>query len=185
MIRIRVILLSVMLAMPAAASAALVDALAVTAGVNTRASSNVQLTRIALQKYWHRRWFNQGRWYLTGYWELGFGYWDDHTHRQGPTHLGEIDFRPVFRLERKVTSVNAPQFYVEAGVGPAVLSRTRLERLRFSIKFQFGSHIGCGVLFGKNHRYDIAYRFMHYSNADIRRPNYGMSFNVLQFAIRL
>lgn len=185
MTRIRVYFLLAVLAMPAAASASLVDTIAVTGGMNTRMSSDVRLTRISLQRYWHRHWFEQGRWYLTGYWELGFGYWDDHTHRSGPLHLEAVDFRPVFRLERKVTSVDAPQFYFEAGVGLAHLSESRLERLRFSTRFQFGSHIGCGVRFGRHHRYDIAYRLMHYSNADIRLPNYGMSFNVLQFAIRL
>lgn len=172
----------VVLALPRVAAAALVDAVAVTAGINSERAPMVHMVRLSLQKYWHQHWFARGRWELTGYWELGFGHW------YGPAGMTnndveDIDFRPVFRLQRKVSSTDTPQFYVEGGVGPALISKTRLGPIRFSTAFQFGSNLGVGVRFGPHHRYDLAYRFMHYSNADIKEPNNGISFNVLQLAV--
>lgn len=59
---------------------------------------------------------------------------------------------------------------MEVGTGPALLSGTEIDNRRFSIAFQFGSHIGLGLRFGPKHRYEVSYRFMHYSNANLKVP---------------
>ena len=182
--RYRGYVLAAVLTLPGVASAALVDAVAVTTGTDSRASTHVNMVRLSLQKHWQQRWFTHGNWYLTGYWELGFGYWHGRTGSTGRSHIEAVDFRPVLRLQRKVSSRDATQFYVEAGVGPALVSATHIDNLQFSTAFQFGSHIGAGIRFGPDHRYDLAYRFMHYSNADIKKPNDGISFSVVQLAVR-
>ncbi|MEJ2382373.1 MAG: acyloxyacyl hydrolase [Gammaproteobacteria bacterium] len=178
--QLRGVVLVAALMLPGLASAALVDAVAVTTGTDSRASTHVNMVRLSLQKHWQQRWFTQGNWYLTGYWELGFGYWHGNAGDTGRSHIEAVDFRPVLRLQRQVSSRDATQFYVEGGVGPALLSATHIDNLQFSTTFQFGSHIGAGICFGRDHRFDLEYRFMHYSNADIKKPNDGISFNVVQ-----
>ncbi|MGA7801829.1 MAG: acyloxyacyl hydrolase [Gammaproteobacteria bacterium] len=152
-------------------------------GSAIHARAHVSLVRVALQQHWRRHWLNAGNWYLTGYWELGVSYWYGRAGNTGIDHLDAVDFRPVLRRQSAAHS-EPLEFYLEAGVGPALLSSTQIEGRRFSTAFQFGSHVGIGMRFGPEHRYELAYRLMHYSNADIKKPNHGITFNVLQLGAR-
>jgi hypothetical protein len=48
--------------------------------------------------------------------------------------------------------------------------------------FQFGDHLGAGLVFGGHGQFDLGYRFLHLSNADIKRPNNGINFQQVRFA---
>jgi lipid A 3-O-deacylase len=63
-------------------------------------------------------------------------------------------------------------FFVEAGVGATLFSRTTFANKNISTAFQFGDHIGAGFLLNKNNR--IGVRISHFSNASIKRPNPGL-----------
>lgn len=173
------------LAMPSLAVATpSVDAVAVMAGAASHARNHVRMVRVALQRQWHEHWLPLGHWSLTGYWEWGFGYWHGNAGDTGNRSLESVDFRPVLRWQYHNPSIDGPAFYVEFGTGPALVSATEIDNRRLSTVFQFGSHIGVGMRFGPHGRFEVAYRLMHYSNADIKRPNDGMTFNVVEVAGR-
>lgn len=161
-----------------------VDAVAIMAGTALHVRTHVRMVRVALQRHWHEHWLPYGRWSLTGYWEMGFGCWDNEAGDAGNSTLESVDFRPVLRWQYDNPSSGAPAFYAEFGTGPALLSATEIDNRRLSSAFQFGSHIGFGVSFGLHRRFEVAYRLMHYSNAGIKHPNDGATFNVLVAAGR-
>lgn len=111
---------------------------------------------------------NGGRLDLNG--ELAISYWTSNDRK--PSHLWQLGFTPMFRWWPGDT------FYVEAGVGATVLNRTRFAGRDLSTAFQFGSHLGMGVLINRKHR--IALRISHFSNADIKSPNPGL--NLIELA---
>ena len=59
-----------------------------------------------------------------------------------------------------------------------LLSATSLNAQRqFSTAFQFGDHVGVGVRFGDKGKYELGYRYQHFSNAGIKEPNQGVNYN--------
>ena len=108
--------------------------------------------------------------------EANMGYWDARsgTNRQNLTEFGVT---PLFRIEKRGGSW-VP--FIEAGVGPRLLSHTRTsDEHNFSTAFQFSDMIGVGVAFGSKQQFQMGYRFEHLSNASIKRPNPGTDLNEL------
>ncbi len=130
---------------------------------------------VSLQWDWKQRWFAEGDWFLGGYWELNGSYWKG----DGPapeTDIYGIGFTPVFRFERNAIGGMAP--YLEAGVGVNQFSTTKIHGDKsMGTTFEFGDHIGIGLRFGENLKYDIGYRYQHYSNAGMSKDNGGVNFN--------
>ena len=176
---IRLLVIPVVFALLAKPAMAL-DGVAIEAG-HGDATSNY---RISVQSYWNKRWFTHGKWFLSGYWEFDVGRWISRPGFTGNSSLTEIGITPVFRLQSKERYWDSVWPYVEAGVGAHLLSHTQLGNRRFSTAFQFGDHVGFGVLFGRHGQFDLGYRFQHLSNADIKRPNNGINFNLVRFGYR-
>lgn len=110
---------------------------------------------------------NRGRLDLTP--ELGVSYWRaDGSH--SPRSVWQLNAIPMFRWW------TGERFYLEAGIGATAFSHTRFADETISSAFQFGDHIGMGLLLTPNHR--ISVRYSHFSNASIKRPNPGL--NVVQ-----
>jgi lipid A 3-O-deacylase len=97
--------------------------------------------------------------------EFEISYWMSGDRE--PSHLWQLGFTPMFRWWPRDT------FYVEAGVGATVVNQTRFAGRDLSTAFQFGSHLGMGVLINRRHK--IALRISHFSNADIKTPNPGLN----------
>lgn len=96
----------------------------------------------------------------------------------------DIGVTPVWQLLRETNGRVTP--YLEAAVGFHHLSDTRLNRrVGLGSFFQFGDHAGAGLLFGRDHRFDLTFRFQHLSNGGVRRPNHGVNFSSLRFAMAL
>lgn len=97
-------------------------------------------------------------------------------------HLLGIGVTPVVRWRPSA----AASWHVEAGIGAHWLSeKYRTDRREFSTRFQFGDLIGVGWQFGARRQWEVGYRFIHYSNAGIERPNPGENFHVLMFRARI
>jgi len=114
--------------------------------------------------WWRHRFENGwGRLELNG--EFGVSYW--RSWRHGSEHnMWQANATPVLRWWPVDT------FYLEAGVGATVLSRTEFSGHDLSTAFQFGSHAGLGILINRAHRLGV--RYSHFSNADIKKPNPGL-----------
>lgn len=114
-----------------------------------------------------------GRFDLTG--EVSATYWD--AKHGKPDSLWQIAFTPTLRW----WPTQRP-FYLEAGFGPTLLSRTTFADYRLGTALQFGSHVGVGYIF--NQRHQVSLRASHFSNASIKQPNDGLNILQLDYAVR-
>jgi len=140
--------------------------------------NDTDMGRISLMRMWENKWFTDGNWYLTGYWEVSLGHWK--SSNPGGKGIWDVGLTPVFRLRQKETGGVRP--YAEAAVGVHLISRTHVDNIRqMGSAFQFGDHIGIGMTFGERDQFDLGYRFQHLSNADIKQPNDGIDFHQIRF----
>lgn len=150
------------------------------ASVEFGSGNKTDMTRIALQWQWERRWGKSSKMHLTGYWDLNLGYWRGQRYRgiEGQRqNLTVLGITPVFRLQQNTLH----GFYGEAGIGVNHLSGYYDNNDRqLSTQFQFGDHIGIGYVF--RNRLDLSYRFQHFSNGSIRRPNDGVNFSIIRLS---
>jgi lipid A 3-O-deacylase len=158
----------------AGAPAQAVDGVSIEAG-----RDGADMARVGVQWGWKSRWFQGGSWHVGGYWDLALGQWRHKFLPGSNEDITEIGLTPVFRLQQN--NLKGP--YLEAGIGVHLLSRTSLANKRFSTRYQFGEHIGVGFRFGARSAFDLGYRFQHLSNADIKRPNDGISFHQLRLQV--
>jgi hypothetical protein len=136
------------------------------------------MAQISLIRQWDRQWFTGGNWYLTGYWEASVGRW--HSASAGGKAIWDLGLAPVFRFQPKAGGVKP---YVEGAIGFHLISDTHVNAGRdLGSAFQFGDHLGAGLVFGDQGRFDLGYRFEHLSNADIKSPNDGVNFQQIRFA---
>lgn len=97
--------------------------------------------------------------------ELGASYWKASGDRE-PDSMWQVSAVPMLRWWP------SDAYYLEAGVGPSLLSRAHFAGKQLSTRFQFTSHIGGGILVGDAHRFGL--RYTHVSNASIKTPNPGL-----------
>lgn len=90
-------------------------------------------------------------------------------------HLWELGLTPILR--RTWSSSGTLRYYLEAGIGPHVLTATRINNNRqLGIAFQLGTTIGAGVAFGPRHEYEVGLYLKHVSNAHIAHDNWGLTY---------
>ena len=156
-----------------------VDAVSFTVGQDED-SNNTDVYRLGLQNRWGRTWFKGGAWYLGGYWDTELAYIESDLKNTDNNDLLDISLTPVFRYQRDANLSSGVTPYAEAGIGPHLLSQTRLGTQKYSTALQLGSLLGIGLGFGGNGQYEITYRFQHISNFDIKKPNSGMSLHLFR-----
>lgn len=106
--------------------------------------------------------------------ELGVSYWN--ASHGDPDSLWQLSATPMLRWWPK------EYFYTEIGVGATVLSRTRFADRNLGTAFQFGDHIGFGVLINGAHQ--LGLRYSHFSNGGIKLPNDGLDVYQLTYTYR-
>ena len=159
-----------------ASSSRAADGIAIEAGWG---DDSTDMGQVSLIRQWDRQWFTQGNWYLTGYWEASVGRW--HSTSAGGNDIWDLGLAPVFRLQTRANSGWRP--YVEGAIGAHFISDTHVNAGRdMGSAFQFGDHLGVGLVFGDKGQLDLGYRFQHLSNADIKSPNNGIDFQQIRFA---
>lgn len=122
--------------------------------------------RVALGVEWDKIWLQSSTGHVTGYWDLGYTYWQA-GDEAGGRHA--ISFSPVFVYEFGEGYV---QPFVEAGIGVALFSGTSAGDQQFGSAFNFEDRLGAGVKIGHTDR--VGLRAIHYSNASIKDPNDGI-----------
>lgn len=130
--------------------------------------------RLSGQWDWTRySWFESDTGRLTGYWDAGYTYWkgDDISSNHS------VSFSPVFVYEFNGGTVKP---YIEAGVGVALFSKTRIEDQRLGSSFQFEDRLGVGLRF---HGQEVGLRAIHYSNAGIKSPNEGIETYTVHYRV--
>jgi lipid A 3-O-deacylase len=122
--------------------------------------------RAALGFGWDKAWLEGSTGKLTGYWDLGYTYWES-GKEAGARH--SVSFSPVFVYEFGHGEIKP---FIEAGVGVAMFSGTTAGDQKFGSSFNFEDRIGVGLKLGDTQRVGI--RATHYSNAGIKEPNDGI-----------
>ncbi len=153
--------LGILLLLCAPSRALAIDSFSIEAGHGT---ADTNMARVGVQWHGRDKWFEHSTWHVARYLELAFGGWNN-----GRGTVYDLGLTPVFRFARTGGSP-----YLEAAVGFHALSDLDFgERRETSTRFQFGDHIGVGIVRG---RYDFGVRLQHLSNAGIRNPNPGINF---------
>ncbi len=129
---------------------------------------------------WGVKWLQTGDWFIGGYWETSFSFWDGEEGRTNTDSLFEFGVAPVFRLQTEQTYLGLSP-YAEIGIGAHVMSEDEIQDKDFSILFAFGSHGGVGARFGPKRQFELGYRYQHLSNASIGESNPGINFHIVRF----
>lgn len=159
-----------------ATSVQAMDSLSVEVG-DSFTNPGTVLVRVGGQWNWDKKWLTTGNWSLGGHWDTSIGKW--HTGA-GSHDVTDFSITPILRWQKFGGEAVLP--YVEGGIGVHYLSNTDIsDKRRFSTRFQFGSHLGAGLRFGRSGKYDLAYTFQHISNADIDEPNPGIDLHLFRF----
>jgi len=132
-------------------------------------------------------WAPWATWPVAADWSLslrgtaGVAYWDS---RKGDSDksLVAVSAYPILRLDTPPIGGIVP--YLEGSVGLNLLSRTQIGEHQVSTAFQFGEFAGVGIAFGDNRQFDLGVRYQHVSNADIKKPNDGLTYGSVVFQYR-
>jgi lipid A 3-O-deacylase len=129
-------------------------------------ADNTMTYRVGLQFPWQQSWFDSDIGRLSGYWTLGYTYWEsDNTVN---TH--SLSASPVLTYE--FGSANAVVQPFVAGIGLAAFSRNKLEDRDLGSSVNFEDRFGVGIRFYQRHT--IGIQALHYSNAGISSNNAGI-----------
>lgn len=102
-------------------------------------------------------------------------WWDGRNGNASNRNLWDASVTPYLRW--RPTDGSWQGAYVEIGVGLHLLSHTKINDGRdFGTAFQFGERLGIGWSFGARREYEITAFIQHVSNADMKKPNWGLTY---------
>lgn len=136
---------------------------------------HIHIYRLGGKKNFSSTWFESDYGRLSGYYEASMHYWE-----KGNDQIYGVAFSPVFVYYME-SSYYTLQPYVEAGIGLAYISKTKISGRNMATHFQFEDRIGLGVKTGS---YDFNARYMHYSNAGLEKPNNGIDIFIFTLAYK-
>lgn len=132
--------------------------------------------RIGLNKAWDAKYFDSSVGYLSGYWSMGYTFWEKGDYgKRGHT----LSLSPVLTYNFYTNSGFEP--FIEAGIGVAAFSKTKVGDKNLGSAFSFEDRIGFGARFGDH---TVGIRAIHYSNAGIKRPNDGIESYSLYYSYK-
>ena len=126
----------------------------------------IKIYRLGLRKDFDSKWAKSSIGYFSGYYELSFNYWKGKTNHN-KTNYG-VALSPVFGYYFDLGDIKP---YVEGGIGASLYRYTYIDNRNISSHFLFEDRIGAGV---RVKNFDFNFRYMHYSNAGIVKPNSGI-----------
>lgn len=134
--------------------------------------------RFALGADWQDKLYDSEHFAISGRWEVNVNYW--HSSLVSPLNQEGfiLGLTPVFNYDWKLNPIT---LYIELGGGPQLLSNVTIENEFKSTQFQFGSILGLGI---KNKNFEVGYRYLHISNANIELPNPGTDIHGVHLAYK-
>jgi lipid A 3-O-deacylase len=135
--------------------------------------NGINILRTGLRHDFDRAWFRSDHGRLSAYAEASINYW---FHDSENVVAGAVS--PVFTYT--FNTISATLFpYVEGGIGAALISNTTINDQDLSTNFQFEDRVGFGI---RSKKLNFTIRYMHYSNADLKKPNSGIDILLLSGA---
>jgi len=77
------------------------------------------------------------------------------------------------------------RMFVDVGISPTVIGAARYGDEDLGSSFNFSSHVGLGIRFGKNDRQFVKFRYQHISNGGLDPVNPGVNLVGLDFVVRI
>lgn len=160
----------------AMAGAGLAEPPAVTLQLGAQDGYRAAGVGLRLAPAWTDRW---GGWHAAAHVEFELNHFRYQDGGHGPRSLQAAGVGGALRLTRGGEGLRP---YAEIGLSGNVFSRTHLGPKDFSTAFQFGEHLGIGV--DINDHVSAGWRYAHFSNADLAKPNNGLDFQELVIGVR-
>ena len=129
---------------------------------------NIGIYRVGVKEDFKQKWLQSILEYLSGYYELSVNFW----HKGDNNNFG-VALSPVFTYN--FTSLPLSP-YIEGGIGGSLWIDTMIATRNVSSYFLFEDRIGAGIHLKD---FDLNFRYMHYSNAGIVKPNSGIDIFML------
>lgn len=137
---------------------------------------------VAAGLLWDWDWQAPRRALLTAHTELLVSHWRARALGGGHQSLQQLTLLPSLRLRPQR---GAAGWFLEIGIGASWLSRSyRTPQKDFSSRWNFYDMLGVGLNLGPDRRQELGLRYVHVSNAGLRRPNPGEDFLLLRYARR-
>ncbi|MEM9602776.1 MAG: acyloxyacyl hydrolase [Pseudomonadota bacterium] len=136
---------------------------------------SIAIFRSGLQLAFGRRWYETERGFVSGFHEVSLNHW-----WTGEESITGVAYSPVFTYH--FVGGARVQPYAEFGIGVGYLSDKTIRFRNLSTRFQFEDRLGVGLTFGKDNAHDLNFRYMHYSNANMKEPNHGIDIFMLSYA---
>ncbi len=134
----------------------------------------MQTAQVSLRWNWNKYWSLSKIWNASGFWEAGLGYMQ--SKGAGKRNVWDIGFSPIFRLSPGVS-----RFFLEGGIGARYLTHDQLNDSRqLGSKLLFSDILGFGWNLGEKDRYELGYRYQHFSNANLANPNEGVNLHMIR-----
>ena len=136
---------------------------------------SIGIYRVGVREDFEQKWLECSLGYLSGYYELSANLW----HKGSSSNFG-IAFSPVFTYNFTFLQTTL-QPYIEGGIGGSLWTDTMIATRNVSSHFLFEDRIGAGVRYKG---YDLNFRYMHYSNAGLVKPNSGIDIFMLSLSFK-
>ncbi|MTI14217.1 acyloxyacyl hydrolase [Sansalvadorimonas verongulae] len=190
--KLQAVMLLLLLSIAATSHAEWFDGVIISGGNDFSSNANLNNYRVSVFQTWDARWFNEGDWYIGGYYDLSINRWKSKLSNgpgvsvKGQDHINAIAFSPVFRIARKSPWFGTVVPFAEAGIGLSYLSGSTLKAknekpVNLGIRLQFEDRIGFGFQFGKHQQFQVILRAFHYSNAGLHANNNGVNLQEIAF----
>ena len=121
-------------------------------------------------------------WPMTLTMEASANFWEYGEHNQHDSNV-IIAMSPIVRFP--IAKAFEKDIEMELGVGISLLDDTQFAGKDISTHYQFEDRIGFSTTFGNDHEYRVSLRYLHYSNAGLKKPNPGLDFISLSFSQRI
>jgi lipid A 3-O-deacylase len=149
-----------------------------TLSIDQGSDETIHQVRLAFGANWQNDLYNSEQFRISGRWEVNLNYWYSSQIKLVNKDGYILGLTPVFNYDWKLSHITP---YVELGGGPQLLSDVTIENEFKSTQFQFGSIFGLGI---KSKGYEVGYRYLHISNANIELPNPGTDIHGLHIAYK-
>jgi hypothetical protein len=133
--------------------------------------------QFGIQNKWNRTWFNDGAWFLGGFWDVSLAYLKSDINED--SSLTDLSLTPFLRLQRDAQLSSGVTPFSQIGLGGHLLSDTVIGHRDLATRLQFGPQVGVGLGFGAKGNYELTYRYQYLTNGGTKAPNDGLKMHLL------
>lgn len=138
--------------------------------------------RIAPRWDWSKALYEASHFDIKGYWEASLAYWKaDNVRNRENDELWVAAASPMIQFQFNQWESLTP--FAEIGIGVAAMTDDKLGNRNLGSHYHFEDKLGFGITSKTKHKFEIAYRYFHYSNAKLSSPNEGLDFHTINFSV--